>query len=110
MLCVKLAISWTEVCVVCVHQYECSVGVRGDVSEAALVGLVCRYGSRKNPNLELTEWVGFLADLCDLGFILSPLSIIFFTWNLGLFSQPPASLKDDMNWGGGRDKEREEAG
>lgn len=49
-----------SVCVY-VHQYECSVGVRGDVSEAALVGLVCRYGSRKNPNLELTEWVGFLA-------------------------------------------------
>lgn len=41
-------------------------------------------------------------NLCDRGLISSPLNISFLIGNLGLLSQPPASLKADMNkvWGG----------
>lgn len=53
-------------------------------------------------------------DLCDLGLILSPLHITFLIWNLVFFSQPPASLKAEMNkgggWGGREEKRRKEVG
>lgn len=47
----------------------------------------------------MDSWCG----LCDLGLILSLLSITFLIWNLGLFWLP-ASLKGDWR---GREGERE---
>ena len=62
---------------------------------------MCSCDSRKNTSWgyesELDSW----HDLCDLGLILSPLNITFLIWNLVFFSQPPASLKAEMNKGGG---------
>lgn len=39
-------------------------------------------------------------DFFDLRLILSPLSLLFLMWNVGLFSWPPASLKAGVNVGG----------
>lgn len=103
----ELAVSWTAVCVcVCVHTSVSAVWGEGRCFRGSIGGpWYVDMAVERTPAWSYQSGLDSWHSLCDLGLVLSLLSI---TWDLGLVSQHPASLKADINWEEEREEEREE--